>query len=238
MSHSPSESLEHHLLIIDEGKERRIIKLTEVAYSIGRDATNAIVLNDPSTSRQHAMLVRVPLAQMRHRYRIIDGNSQGKPSANGVYINGKRGSIHELKEKDIVYFGKGVKATYLTVEMGQVEFLNYIESLSYQSLKSDVIDTKATVAVPNAPMTELTEVITTKPIPTPQNYQTPLQQDTQRAKETIRLSREEILKELNKPVSRQVWIAVTGAVLTLMGLTGWLVLNERSGNPTLELARS
>ncbi|WP_262562729.1 FHA domain-containing protein [Acaryochloris sp. CCMEE 5410] len=229
--------MEHHLLIIDEGKERRIIKLTEVAYSIGRDATNAIVLCDPSTSRQHAMLVRVPLAQQGHRYRIIDGNSQGKPSANGVYINGKRGSIHELRTKDVVYFGKGVKATYLTLEMGQVEFLNYIESLSYQSLKSDVIDTKATVAGSNVPMAELTEVLTAKSKSTAQNYQTPLQQHTQRAKETVRLSREEILKELNKPVSRQIWLVVTGAVLTLVGLTGWLVLNERSGNSTLEFAR-
>lgn len=237
MSHSSNESLEHHLLILDEGTERRIIKLTEVAYSIGRDATNAIVLNDPSTSRQHAMLVRVPLPQQRHKYRIIDGNSQGKPSANGVYINGQRHSMRELETRDSIYFGKGIKATYLTLEMGQVEFLNYIESLTYQSLKSDVIDTKATVAGPNIPVTELTKILTTQSTSPPQTYQTPLQRDTQRAKETVRLSREEILKELNKPVSNQMWMVVTGAILALGACAGWLVLNDSSSSPNLKFAR-
>lgn len=236
MSNAENKTLEHHLLIISEGKEQRIIRLTEVAYSIGRDETNAIVLKDSSISRQHAMLVRVPLPQQGHQYRLMDGNSQGKPSANGIYINSKRHSMRELKTKDIIHFGKGVKATYLTLEMGHVEFLKYIESLSYQSLKSNVIDSKATVAGPNLPMAELTEVLMTQPKSTHQPSQTPLQQHLQGAKETVRLSREEILKELNKPVSRQMWMVVTGAVLTLGASTGWLMLDD-SSSPTLEVTQ-
>lgn len=237
MSNIKPEACEHHLLVIDEEKERRIVKLTEVAYSIGRDTTNAIVLNNPSISRQHAMLVRVPLPQQGHRYRIIDGNSQGKPSANGIFINGEPSSTRELETKDLIHFGKGVKATYLTLEMGQIELLNYIESLSYKSLKSDTLDHKATVDITNVPAADLNTVLACHPSPTPHQEQDSLQQAPLQAKETVRLSREEILKELNKPVSRQMWMVIAGSILSFSTLIGWLVLNARKSSPILEFTQ-
>lgn len=237
MSNSENKTFIHHLLIIDEEKERRIVKLTDVAYSIGRDATNAIVLNEQSTSRQHAMLVRVPIPHQGHRYRIIDGNSQGKPSANGIFINGKSYSMRELDTRDIILFGKGVKATYLTLEMGQAELHNYLESLSYKSLKSDAIDTKATIAGLDLPGSDLTAVLVAQSTSTSKHCGSSLQQDTQRAKETVRLSREEILKELNQPVSRQMWMVATGAIFALCALSSWFVLNDRKSNPIIEFAQ-
>ncbi len=143
------EPTEHHMLIIQDGGGRRVVQLEDVAYSVGRDASNAIVLDGESISRQHALLVRLPVPNKGYRYRILDGNSEGKPSANGVYINGDRRSMHELDKGDIVRFGKEIKATYMTVAMEQVEFLHYLESLSYQSLKSDVVDAKATMVSPD-----------------------------------------------------------------------------------------
>ncbi|ABW31623.1 FHA domain-containing protein [Acaryochloris marina] len=234
-----SEACEHHLLVIDDGKERRIVKLTEVAYSIGRDATNAIVLNNPSISRQHAMLVRVPLPHQAHRYRIIDGNSQGKPSANGIYINGQPSSTRELETKDLINFGKDIKATYLTLEMGQVELLNYIESLSYKSLKSDTLDHKATVFnSATGTLAELNTVLACHHSPTPEQDHDSLQQTPLQAKETVRLSREEILKELNKPVSRQMWMVIAGAILSFCTLIGWLMLDARKSSPALEFTQA
>ena len=97
-------------------------------------------------SRQHALLLRVPNPNTkRYEYRIVDGNAEGKTSANGVYINGKAVKSQTLKNGDSVEFGQHVKAAYLTLSMGEAEFVNYLESISYQSLKSELVDSKATM---------------------------------------------------------------------------------------------
>ena len=136
---------EHHVLVINDGK-RRAIALDAAAYSIGRDPSNAIVLDMPTISRQHAILLRLPIPNTnRYRYRLIDGNSAGKPSANGVFVNGERCTTHELKKGDTIRFGRKVQASYLTVAMGDAEFVKYLESTTFHSLKSEVVNHKETI---------------------------------------------------------------------------------------------
>jgi pSer/pThr/pTyr-binding forkhead associated (FHA) protein len=102
---------ERHVLVVNDGK-RRAIALQAAAYSIGRDPSNAIVLDADAISRQHAMLMRLPVPGTgQYRYRLIDGNSQGKPSANGVFVNEKQCRSHDLNPGDLVRFGQTLEAS-------------------------------------------------------------------------------------------------------------------------------
>lgn len=102
----------HHLLIIEDDKGRREFPLEEAVYSVGRDPKADIRLSSQFVSRRHATLVR------RHRedgspyYRIVDGNLKGKPSANGLLINGRKLQAHDLEDEDEVVFGPQVTAKY------------------------------------------------------------------------------------------------------------------------------
>jgi hypothetical protein len=138
------ENQERHVLIINNGR-RRAYSLEAAAYSIGRDPSNAIVLDFETISRQHAMLLRVPLSNGKYQYRLIDGNLEGKASANGIYVNEDRCKSHNLQNGDTLTLGRHIGATYMTLSMGEAEFVNYLESVSYQSIKSDLMDAKATM---------------------------------------------------------------------------------------------
>jgi diguanylate cyclase (GGDEF)-like protein/PAS domain S-box-containing protein len=103
-----------HILVIEDQKSRRIISLREEIYSIGRDPSCSIVLYDRQVSRCHATLVQVadPQESDHYFYRIVDGDSQGKRSTNGISVNGKRCFSDELKHGDLVWFGNKSKASY------------------------------------------------------------------------------------------------------------------------------
>ncbi|QUY42251.1 FHA domain-containing protein [Acaryochloris sp. 'Moss Beach'] len=149
--HDPKyDSAERHVLVINDGK-RRAIALDSAAYSIGRDESNAIVLDSPTISRKHAILLRLPTpGKSSYRYRLIDGDSEGNRSANGVFVNDKRCSSQELADGDRLGLGRKIKASYLVVSMGEAEFIRYLESTDFQSLKSDAVNPKATVVASEA----------------------------------------------------------------------------------------
>ncbi|MGD1864673.1 MAG: ATP-binding protein [Phormidesmis sp.] len=106
-----------HLLLIADDEGRRTIELQTSSSSIGRDARNSIVLNSPEISRQHAVLLRLPSSvDDEHRFRIIDGNFQGKPSTNGLLINGVPKFSHDLCHGDAIVFAASVDAHYFAVE--------------------------------------------------------------------------------------------------------------------------
>lgn len=68
--------------------------------TIGRAPDNTVVLDDPRASRHHA--------HVRFRngsYHIIDGNTDGKLSANHVFVNGQQRLEHPLSEGDSVQIG-------------------------------------------------------------------------------------------------------------------------------------
>ena len=104
-----------HLLIIEDDDGKRAVSLQADSDSIGRDVSNSIVLHSQEVSRQHAILLRVTRpGEAGHGFRIIDGNLQGKPSTNGLFINGRRSSAHNLRHGDEIVFGINVKIRYQT----------------------------------------------------------------------------------------------------------------------------
>ncbi|MEA5465695.1 ATP-binding protein [Leptothoe sp. PORK10 BA2] len=105
-----------HLLIIEDDAGKRAVSLQADSGSIGRDASNSIVLNSQEVSRQHAILLRVTRpGKDDYEFRIIDGNLQGKPSTNGLFINGRQRSSHNLRHGDEIVFGAKVKVRYQVV---------------------------------------------------------------------------------------------------------------------------
>jgi hypothetical protein len=137
MSYANDAKQERHVLIIEDEGGRRSVALDAATYSLGRDTINAIMLDSKSVSRQHALLLRLPTpGTSQYRYRLVDGNSTGKLSVNGVSVNGKRISTLELRSGDTIMFGGKVSATYQVMAMEQGEFLQYLDMINYQSIKS------------------------------------------------------------------------------------------------------
>lgn len=107
----------HHLLLITDSEGRRAVELNEATSSIGRDSSNAITIDDYDVSRQHAILLRVAHpGEVDYTFRITDGNLQGKPSTNGLFINGKRVDSCILRHGDEILLGSKASARYITVE--------------------------------------------------------------------------------------------------------------------------
>ena len=107
-----SQSNQHHLLIIEDDQGRKEFTLEGPVYSIGRDPRCDIRLFSQFVSRRHATLVRLPREDGSSYYRIVDGDSKGKPSANGLLINGSKIPAQDLKHEDEIVFGPQVRAMY------------------------------------------------------------------------------------------------------------------------------
>jgi pSer/pThr/pTyr-binding forkhead associated (FHA) protein len=108
----PVESHFSHLLIIEDDKGRREFFLDAETYSIGRDPHCDLRLISQFVSRHHATLVKKMEEDGNFRYEIVDGALNGKPSANGLLINGRKASSHYLQNEDEVVFGPKVRAVY------------------------------------------------------------------------------------------------------------------------------
>ncbi|NJR51323.1 MAG: tetratricopeptide repeat protein [Leptolyngbyaceae cyanobacterium CSU_1_3] len=96
------------VLVLEDDAGQREIVLEDERYTIGRDPKNDICLRSQFASRFHAVLHRVD----GQNYAIVDGNIEGKPSTNGLLINGQRQRSHPLKTGDLIIFGPYVRATY------------------------------------------------------------------------------------------------------------------------------
>ncbi len=70
-----------------DGSQRQYVLTGATAWTLGRDKDNAIVLNDPSVSRQHALLQYLD----DHNIYLIDLGSR-----NGSFVNNRRISIPTL----------------------------------------------------------------------------------------------------------------------------------------------
>ncbi len=111
----PSQARQiYHYLIVEDPKGVRRILLNATNYSLGRNPNNTIVLRSQMVSRQHALLLRVPMPDpTQHLFRIIDGNLQGRRSTNGILINGVRKFSHILCHNDQIVFSRDTKAVYM-----------------------------------------------------------------------------------------------------------------------------
>jgi pSer/pThr/pTyr-binding forkhead associated (FHA) protein len=111
MTVRPVKHREEHILIVTDGKGHREIRLQDDSYSMGRSPYCKILLQSQFVSRHHATLVRRK-EEDHYYYRIIDGDSEGNNSVNGLLINGKKVRFYDLKHGDKVVFGPQVEAVY------------------------------------------------------------------------------------------------------------------------------
>jgi pSer/pThr/pTyr-binding forkhead associated (FHA) protein len=115
-----SEPHHNHLLILEDDKGRRGFVLNEPTYSVGRDPKCDLRLVSQFVSRFHAILQRIEQPDDNYSYRIVDGDAEGKPSSNGLLINGRKRSQHDLEHEDKIVFGPQVRATYYFLERGSI----------------------------------------------------------------------------------------------------------------------
>jgi len=140
------ETNENHLLILEDDQGRKEFPLENSVYSIGRDRDCNIRLVSQFVSRRHATLVRLPREHNSHSfyYRIVDGDAKGKPSANGLMINGRKMPAHDLKNEDEIVFGPQVRAIYYllrnTQRSGQTDSSEYDITLINPGMTEDTED--------------------------------------------------------------------------------------------------
>ena len=109
-----------HLLIIEDDQGLKEFNLNGPIYSIGRDNRCDIRLFSQFVSRRHATLVRLPGKDSTQYYQIIDGEPNGKPSANGLLINGRKIPVHDLRNEDEIVFGPQVRAIYYLLKQDNI----------------------------------------------------------------------------------------------------------------------
>lgn len=149
---SPTTNLQDcHILLIEEEEGVQCILLESPTYSLGRDPKNSVVLPaSKSVSRFHAMLLRIPGANSsEYRYRIVDGDANGKLSTNGVVVNGKRDTSHTLMEGDVIMLGN-LKVSYrmIALSFSELEHIS-IEGLNFKSPLPEGMHADTTLAVDN-----------------------------------------------------------------------------------------
>ncbi|PMB53532.1 peptide-binding protein [Fischerella thermalis CCMEE 5201] len=142
-----AENHESHILILEDDQGRKEFTLERPIYSIGRDRECDIRLVSQFVSRRHATLVRLPRDDnsKSYYYRIVDGDAKGKPSSNGLMINGRKLAAHDLKNEDEVVFGPQVRAIYYllkrdTMPPGQADVSEYDITLINPGMTDDLED--------------------------------------------------------------------------------------------------
>lgn len=141
-----AQTNESHLFIIEDDQGRKEFPLDRPAYSIGRDKNCDIRLVSQFVSRRHATLVRLPRDDNSNRYyyRIVDGDAKGKPSSNGIMVNGRKMLAHDLKNEDEIVFGPQVRAIYYllrdTMRVGQTDSSEYDITLINPGMTEDLED--------------------------------------------------------------------------------------------------
>jgi PAS domain S-box-containing protein len=99
-----------HLLTIHGESSPRNIVLEKKQYSIGRNSDNLIMIQDLAISRYHCTIFPVQYKNAKGKeggavvFWVIDGDTLGNRSSNGLFVNGDRCYSHELKSGDTITF--------------------------------------------------------------------------------------------------------------------------------------
>jgi len=147
-----------HVLIVESPESRRAVSLNVNVFSVGRHPNNDLVVNDPLASRHHATVAWMRYTESSgksdYSYWIIDGKGKRKRSRNGIYINGKKKSLHRLVSGDTIRIGNGIKISYsyITYNTDSSQFLNYCggDRAEYKPIFSDKKSYKETIVIENA----------------------------------------------------------------------------------------
>ncbi|GAB4217581.1 MAG: hypothetical protein OHK0012_22460 [Synechococcales cyanobacterium] len=105
----------HHVLIVKDRNGPKAYWLTAPMYTMGRETSNSIRLDSPFVSRHHAVLVKMPapLTPTGFVYQILDGDTEGNPSTNGIAVNNRRVDYHDLQDGDEIRFSTDVTANFI-----------------------------------------------------------------------------------------------------------------------------
>lgn len=112
MAAKPAKHRQEHVLIVMDGKGQKEVVLNKPTYTLGRGQNCDILLQSQFVSRHHATLFKRTDKDGEQYYRIVDGDSSGKVSVNGLLINSRKVLFHDLKDGDKVVFGPQVSAVY------------------------------------------------------------------------------------------------------------------------------
>jgi pSer/pThr/pTyr-binding forkhead associated (FHA) protein len=112
MAAKPAKHRQENVLIVMDGKGQKEVVLINPTYTLGRGQNCDIVLQSQFVSRHHATLFKRTDKDGEQYYRIVDGDSLGKASVNGLLVNGRKVLFHDLKDGDKVVFGPQVSAVY------------------------------------------------------------------------------------------------------------------------------
>lgn len=133
-----------HILIVESPDSRRAVSLNKSVFSIGRHPSNALVVSDKLISRHHATIAWMrytgKAGQTDYAYWIIDGKGKRQRSRNGIFIHGRKKTLHRLDSGDVISIGQSIKITYnfITYSSETSGFLNYCDTHKEQySAKSD-----------------------------------------------------------------------------------------------------
>ncbi|MFM7580381.1 MAG: FHA domain-containing protein, partial [Microcystaceae cyanobacterium] len=70
-------------------------------------------MHSKQASRKHATLLRKFNSKTNQEvFWIIDGDLDGNKSQNGIYVNGEKCLVRELKDGDLINFGCDINASY------------------------------------------------------------------------------------------------------------------------------
>ncbi len=116
MNHTKKNTENRYILVLEDNYSRWTISLEESNYSLGRHSSNSIVIDSKQVSRKHATLIKkINHKTNQHSFWILDGDLEGKKSQNGIFVNGQKCLIHQLKDGDLINFGCEVNASYHVV---------------------------------------------------------------------------------------------------------------------------
>ena len=145
-----SHVFEYHLLHIRDLSGERTVALNAATYSIGRDSSNALMIHDPTVSRLHCLLIRLPMNNKRYVSRLVDGNTQGRRSFNGSRVNSQPYAEKILESHDLIQLGAKSSLSYLIAQMSPREFDDYFGHvvLPFHSVQEEILDPTQTLITP------------------------------------------------------------------------------------------
>jgi PAS domain S-box-containing protein len=148
-----------HILVFKEKHSKRTVLLESATCSIGRDPSNSIVLDSPRISRNHAILLRLTIPESaHHKFRLIDGDFQGKRSRNGFKVNSHRCLSHDLEHGDEICFGEDIVAKYYAVaNQADLKFLTSDHAEDMSAFLSNLNDPFINIITENVPNRNLIE---------------------------------------------------------------------------------
>ncbi len=135
-----------HILGIELNTGKKTLFLENNTYTIGRSSSNNIIINNRVISRHHSTLIQVIYQNIQtntqeKEFWILDGDLKGNKSTNGIFVNGKKRLLHQLKAGDIIVLGgMEVRAKYDIVDIKSKTFYSLINQNSANESSSEEIN--------------------------------------------------------------------------------------------------